>query len=77
MRKCWRTNRQGLKRQLVEAGDFDGWPAGAIGESYLADIAGKGTCETTKAKSPAACLMKNNCNFMQHFYTSLSQMLQL
>jgi hypothetical protein len=47
-----------LKRQLVEAGDFDGWPAGATGESYLADIAGKGTCETTKAESPAACLNK-------------------
>jgi hypothetical protein len=47
-----------LKRQLVEAGDFDGWLAGATGESYLADIAGKGTCETTKAESPAACLNK-------------------
>jgi len=44
-----------LQRQLVEAGDFDGWPAGATGGSYLADIAGKGTCETTKAESPAAC----------------------
>jgi len=63
-----------LQRQLVEAGDFDGWPAGAtvpiaIGRSYLADIAGKGTCETTKAKSPAACPMKNIGNFLQHFYT--------
>jgi len=58
-----------LQRQLVEAGDFDGWPAGATGESYLADIAGKGTCETTKAKSPAACPMKNICNLLQHFST--------
>jgi hypothetical protein len=58
MRKYWRTNRQGLQRQLVEAGDFDGRPAGATGESYLPDIAGKGTCETTKAKSPAACQKK-------------------
>jgi hypothetical protein len=49
MRKSWRTIRQGLKRQLVEAGDFDGWPAGATGGSYLADIAGKETRETTKA----------------------------
>jgi hypothetical protein len=47
-----------LQRQLVEAGDFDGWPAGATGGSYLADIAGKGTCETTKAKSPVACQKK-------------------
>jgi hypothetical protein len=29
IRKSWRTNRQGLKWQLVEADDFDGWPAGA------------------------------------------------
>jgi hypothetical protein len=58
-----------LQRQLVEAGDFDGWPTGATEESYLADIAGKGTCETTKAKSPAACPMKNIGNFLQHFYT--------
>jgi len=47
-----------LERQLVEAGDFDGWPAGATRESYLPDIAGKGTCETTKAESPAACQNK-------------------
>jgi hypothetical protein len=52
--KGW-TDRQGLERQLVEAGDFDGWPAGATGGSYLPDIAGKGTCKTTKAESPAAC----------------------
>ena len=50
-----RTNRQGLERQLVEAGDFDGWLAGATRGSYLTDIAGKGTCETTTAESPAAC----------------------
>jgi hypothetical protein len=47
-----------LQRQLVEAGDFDGWPAAATGGSPLADIAGKGTCETTKAESPAACQKK-------------------
>jgi hypothetical protein len=58
-----------LQRQLVEAGDFDGWPTGATGGSYLADIAGKGTCETTIAESPAACPMKNIGNFLQHFYT--------
>lgn len=50
--------RQGLERQLVEAGDFDGWPAGATGGSFLPDIAGKGTCETTKAESPTACPKK-------------------
>jgi hypothetical protein len=58
-----------LQRQLVEAGDFDGWPAEATGGSYLTDIAGKGPCDTTKAESPAACPMKNIGNFLQHFYT--------
>jgi hypothetical protein len=49
-----------LQRQLVEAGDIDGWPAGATGGSTLADIAGKGNCETTKAESPAACHNKKS-----------------
>lgn len=65
--------RQGLERQLVEAGDFDGWPAGATEGSSLADIAGKGTCETTKAESPAAC-HKNKCNLLQHFFELHCQM---
>jgi|JI6StandDraft_1071083.scaffolds.fasta_scaffold437889_1 hypothetical protein len=67
--------RQGLERQLVEAGDFDGCPAGTTGGSYLPGIAGKGTGETTKAKSPAACLSKkNNCTLLQHFFVLHSQM---
>ncbi len=71
-----RTNRQGLERQLVEAGDIDGWPAGATRGSYLTDIAGKGTCETTTAESPAAC--KKNFQYkLQHFYTFHSQIVQL
>ena len=49
MRKYGHTIGQGLKRQLIEAGDFDGWPAGATGGSYVPDIAGKRTCEITKA----------------------------
>jgi len=47
-----------LKRQLVAAGDFDGWPTGATAGSCLPDMAGKGACKTTKAESPAACQKK-------------------
>jgi hypothetical protein len=56
-----------LQLQPGETGVSDDWPAGATGGSYLVDISGKGTCETTKVKSPAACPVKNNCYFMQHF----------
>jgi len=40
-----------LQQQLVEAGDFDGWPAGATSGSYLADIAGKEPAKQLKRKA--------------------------
>jgi hypothetical protein len=65
-----------LERQLVEAGDIDGWLAGATRRSYLPDIAGKGSCETTTAESPAAC--KKSFRYkLQHFYNFHSQIVQL
>jgi hypothetical protein len=67
-------HRQGLKRQLVAAGEFDGWLAGATGGSSLPDTTGKGTRKTTKAESPAACQKKNYLLLLQHFSTFQSQM---
>jgi len=40
-----------LQRQLVEAGDFDGWPAGATGGSYLRTLPEKEPAKQLKRKA--------------------------
>jgi len=40
-----------LQRQLVEAGDFDGWPAGATGEATWRTLPEKEPAKQLKRKA--------------------------
>jgi hypothetical protein len=51
MRKPLAHDRQGLQRQLVEASDFDGWPAGATGGSYWRTLPEKEPAKQLKRKA--------------------------